>query len=131
MGLCIMVKKLTEENYQIYAMQHYDNQECNSVEDFYEDINRIKYVKRLFRRYVKKDELRERLIINHIVSLSNVFGVEPATRLLFFKIENELWPILKTFLVLLSYMPERLKDPEVISSDIPLDERIVNTLRKI
>jgi|TARA_Y100000310_G_C20296259_1_gene629544 hypothetical protein len=124
-------KKLTEENYQIYAMQHYDNQECNSVEDFYEDINRIKYVKRLFRRYVKKDELRERLIINHIVSLSNVFGVEPATRLLFFKIENELWPILKTFLVLLSYMPERLKDPEVISSDIPLDERIVNTLRKI
>ena len=124
-------KKLTEENYQIYAMQHYDNQECNSVEDFYEDINRIKYVKRLFRRYVKKDELRERLIINHIVSLSNVFGVEPATRLLFFKIENELLPILKTFLVLLSYMPERLKDPEVISSDIPLDERIVNTLRKI
>ena len=124
-------KKLTEENYQIYAMQHYDNQECNSVEDLYEDINRIKYVKRLFRRYVKKDELRERLIINHIVSLSNVFGVEPATRLLFFKIENELWPILKTFLVLLSYMPERLKDPEVISSDIPLDERIVNTLRKI
>ena len=124
-------KKLTEENYQIYAMQHYDNQECNSVEDFYEDINRIKYVKRLFRRYVKKDELRERLIINHIVSLSNVFGVEAATRLLFFKIENELWPILKTFLVLLSYMPERLKDPEVISSDIPLDERIVNTLRKI
>tara|TARA_X000001388_G_C2227387_1_gene121634 strand:+ start:177 stop:560 length:384 start_codon:yes stop_codon:yes gene_type:complete len=124
-------KKLTEENYQIYAMQHYDNQECNSVEDFYEDINRIKYVKRLFRRYVKKDELRERLIINHIVSLSNVFGVEPATRLLFFKIENELWPVLKTFLVLLSYMPERLKDPEVISSDIPLDERIVNTLRKI
>jgi|TARA_R110002012_G_scaffold296704_3_gene494179 hypothetical protein len=124
-------KRLTEENYQIYAMQHYDNQECNSVEDFYEDINRIKYVKRLFRRYVKKDELRERLIINHIVSLSNVFGVEPATRLLFFKIENELWPILKTFLVLLSYMPERLKDPEVISSDIPLDERIVNTLRKI
>ena len=124
-------KRLTEENYQIYAMQHYDNQECNSVEDFYEDINRIKYVKRLFRRYVKKDELRERLLINHIVSLSNVFGVEPATRLLFFKIENELWPILKTFLVLLSYMPERLKDPEVISSDIPLDERIVNTLRKI
>lgn len=124
-------KKLTEENYQIYAMQHYDNQECNSVEDFYEDINRIKYIKRLFRRYVKKDELRERLIINHIVSLSNVFGVEPATRLLFFKIENELWPVLKTFLVLLSYMPERLKDPEVISSDIPLDERIVNTLRKI
>lgn len=124
-------KRLTEENYQIYAMQHYDNQECNSVEDFYEDINRIKYIKRLFRRYVKKDELRERLIINHIVSLSNVFGVEPATRLLFFKIENELWPVLKTFLVLLSYMPERLKDPEVISSDIPLDERIVNTLRKI
>ena len=124
-------KRLTEENYQIYAMQHYDNQECNSVEDFYEDINRIKYIKRLFRRYVKKDELRERLIINHMVSLSNVFGVEPATRLLFFKIENELWPVLKTFLVLLSYMPERLKDPEVISSDIPLDERIVNTLRKI
>ena len=124
-------KRLTEENYQIFAMQHYDNQECNSVEDFYEDINRIKYIKRLFRRYVKKDELRERLIINHMVSLRNVFGVEPATRLLFFKIEKELWSVLKTFLVLLSYMPERLKDPEVISSDIPLDERIVNTLRKI
>ena len=122
---------INENNIEFFCMQHYDNQECNSVEDFYEDINRIKYVKRLFRRYVKKDELRERLIINHIVSLSNVFGVEPATRLLFFKIENELWPILKTFLVLLSYMPERLKDPEVISSDIPLDERIVNTLRKI
>ena len=97
------MEKLTEENFLLYAMQHYDNSQCTSIDDFYDDLLKIKYVRRLFKRYHETGELRERLILNHLIILSNVFGVEASVRMLFFKIDRSLWPILKTFLLYLNF----------------------------
>ena len=126
-----MFARITDENFILYAMHNYNNHECNSIEDFNEDINRLKYVKRLLRKYVNSDELKERLIINHLVLLGNVFGPAVTTRILFFKLEQKLWPALKTFLVFLQYMQVDLHNSEIISSKIPLDQNIVNILREI
>ena len=97
---------LTPENITMFAMKHYDNPSCVDEQEFLDDMKRFKYLKRLFRKYDTSKDLKMRLIINHIIVLANVFGVDAATSLLFFKIEQEHWPILKTFLVFLHYMPE-------------------------
>src|SRR5208282_2363891 len=96
---------LTEENFVLFAMHHYANPECRGINDFEEDLKRFKYLKRLFLRYKDDGELRERLILNHIIVLNNVFGIPAATKMLFFKIEPEFWPILKPFLIFLNFMP--------------------------
>jgi len=101
------------------------------MEEFHEDLNRTKYLKRLFRRYQATGQLRERLILNHIIIFYNVFGVEPATRLLFFKIEEELHSLLKTFLVYLSYCPEQNIPETEDLIGIELDEKVINILRKL
>ena len=97
---------LTPENINMFAMKHYDNTSCVDEQEFLDDMKRFKYLKRLFRKYDTSKDLKMRLIINHIIILANVFGVEAATTLLFFKIEREHWSILKAFLVFLHYMPE-------------------------
>jgi hypothetical protein len=97
---------LTPENINMFAMKHYDNTSCVDEQEFLDDMKRFKYLKRLFRKYDTSKDLKMRLIINHIIVLANVFGVDAATSLLFFKIEREHWPILKAFLVFLHYMPE-------------------------
>ena len=97
---------LTPENITMFAMKHYDNPSCVDEQEFLDDMKRFKYLKRLFRKYDTSKDLKMRLIINHIIVLANVFGVDAATSLLFFKIEQEHWPILKTFLIFLHYMPE-------------------------
>ena len=97
---------LTPENINMFAMKHYDNPSCVDEQEFLDDMKRFKYLKRLFRKYDTSKDLKMRLIINHIIVLANVFGVDAATSLLFFKIEREHWPILKAFLVFLHYMPE-------------------------
>jgi transcriptional regulator of aromatic amino acid metabolism len=97
---------LTPENITMFAMKHYDNTSCVDEQEFLDDMKRFKYLKRLFRKYDTSKDLKMRLIINHIIVLANVFGVDAATSLLFFKIEREHWPILKAFLVFLHYMPE-------------------------
>ena len=97
---------LTPENISMFAMKHYDNTSCVDEQEFLDDMKRFKYLKRLFRKYDTSKDLKMRLIINHIIVLANVFGVDAATSLLFFKIEREHWPILKAFLVFLHYMPE-------------------------
>ena len=96
---------LTHETIDIFALRHYDNRGA-SKEEFEDDIKRFKYLKRLFRKYDTSKDLKMRLIINHIIILANMFGVDAATSLLFFKIEREHWSILKAFLVFLHYMPE-------------------------
>ena len=121
--------KLTDDNYIMYAMKHYDNPQCTNVEEFHEDMNRIKYLKRLLRKYKTTGRLRERLILNHIIILYNIFGIEAATRLLFTRIEEELHPHLKTFIVFLNSLPEKI--PEYNLIEIPMDIRIINKLRKI
>ena len=126
-------ERLTEENYILYAVKNYDNPQCTGMREFQEDMARIVYLKRLFRRYRKTGVLRERLILNHIITLYNVFGMEAATRLLFFKIEPELHDILKTFLVFLEYLPTQQPKYQ-LDADIlvmSIDGEIANRLRKI
>ena len=97
---------LTPENINMFAMKHYDNPTCVDEKEFLDDMKRFKYLKRLFRKYETSKDLKMRLVINHIIILANVFGVDAATTLLFFKIEKSHWPILKAFLIFLRYMPE-------------------------
>lgn len=125
-------KKLDNDNYTLYAAKHYDNPTCRSVDEFNEDLTRLIYLKRLFRRYRRTGELRERLILNHLITFYNVFGTEAATRLLFFKIDNDLFDVLKTFLIYLEYLPNSTKNLDGIDIvAIPLDKAIVDQLRKI
>jgi hypothetical protein len=125
---------LTDDNFLIYAIKHYNNPSCRGIQDFNDDLRRLRYIKRLLGRYRQTGEIKERLVINHLVVFFNVFGVEAATRMLFFKIKESLWPELKTFLVYLNYMPQvvivsnGLKLPE---SEIPLDQVLVEILRKL
>lgn len=125
-------KRLDNENYALYAAKYYDNPTCRSVDEFNEDLTRLIYLKRLFRRYRRSGELRERLILNHLITFYNVFGNEAATRLLFFKIDPDLHDVLKTFLIYLQYMSETTKNIDGIDIvAIPLDRAIVDQLRKL
>jgi hypothetical protein len=124
---------LNSDNIMLYAMKAYDNPNC-IISEFKEDMKRFNYLKRLFYRYRKDGEVKERLIINHLIVLSNVFGVEASTRLLFFKMSKEDYSSLKTYLLFLSHMPDSIKGIrgyDILSSDIPLDLKIVDVLRKI
>lgn len=123
-------EKLSENNFLLYAMHHYDNPQCHSVEEFEEDLKKFLYLKKLLSRYKKDGELRERLILNHIIVLYNVFG-EAATNMLFYKIDEECWDTLITFLVYLERMPESLPNYSIKLSDIALDETVISVLRKI
>ena len=125
-----MVEKLNENNFLLYAMHHYDNPQCHSVEEFEEDLKKFLYLKKLLSRYKKDGELRERLILNHIIVLYNVFG-DATTNMLFYKIDRDCWDVLVTFLVYLERMPEFIKEHSLNLADIALDERVISVLRKI
>jgi len=116
---------ITEENFDLFAAHYYDNPQCESADEFYDDLKRFKYLKRLFNRYLNYGDLQERLILNHLIVLYNVFGITPANQMMFHKMEVEYWSTLKTFLVYLNYIP--LED----KVDIPLDQEIVEKLRKL
>ena len=125
--------ELNNDNVTIYAVKAYDRPNC-VMSEFKDDMKRFNYLKRLFKRYRKLDELRERLVLNHLVVLCNVFGPEVATRLLFYKMAKDDFPALKTYLVFLSVMPDRvrgIKGQDIISSDIPVDMKIADILRDI
>jgi hypothetical protein len=117
---------ITDSNFLMYAIKNYHNPECCDMEEFNEDINRIKYIKRLLRRYNKTRELRERLILNHIIILGNLFTPKVASRILMFKLEEELHIYLKTFLVFLEFIPE-----DGIMDEVPLDNKIISALRSL
>jgi len=124
---------LNNDNVTMYAMKAYDRPNC-IMSEFKDDMKRFNYLKRLFKRYRKFDELRERLVLNHLVVLYNVFGPEAATRLLFYKMSKDDYSSLKTYLVFLSMMPDRvfgIKGQDIISSEIQIDFKIVKTLRDI
>ncbi len=123
----MMTFELDDDNLLNYAMRNYDNPHCKSVEEFQDDLNRTKYIKRLFRKYKTTGELRERLILNHLIIFYNVFGIEAASSILFYKIEEEFHMLLKTFMVYLEVFPEN--DLEKIK--IPLDVKVVNILRNL
>lgn len=124
---------LNSDNFLIYAMKAYDKPNC-IMSEFKEDMKRFNYLKRLFRRYRKLGELRERLVINHIIVLYNVFGVEAATRLLFYKMVKDDYSALKTYLLFLNYMPlvvKGIRGQDIISSNIEVDMLIAEVLRNI
>jgi len=130
----INYERLTDENFLMYAMQNYENPQCVSIDDFHDDLLRIKYLKRLLNRYKETGELKDQLILNHMIVLYNVFGVEACTRMLFFKIDSHLWSYLKTFLVYKHYMPDRvygINGKTILDTDIPLDAGIIKALREI
>jgi len=103
----MIFNELTPDNWIIFAIKHYDNPQSVTYEDFEEDLKKFKYIKRLFRRYETAGELKTHLILNHIILLYNVFG-DAATPLLFFKIEDNYWPVLKSFLLFLDRLPPSL-----------------------
>jgi hypothetical protein len=124
---------LTNENFLIYAMKCYDRPNT-IMSEFKEDMKRFNYLKRLFHKYRKNDELREQLVINHLVVLYNVFGPEATARMLFFKMAKEDYSALKTYLLFLNIMPnvvKGIKSQDIKSSDIEVDLKIADVLRKI
>ena len=125
---------LTEDNFLMFAMREYNNMQCTDIEEFHDDLKKIKYIKRLFNIYKNDGQLKERLILNHLIVFYNVFPVYAGTRILFYKIEEYFWPMLKTFLIFLDRMPDKIgliRGKEIISTDIKLDEGIVTKLRTI
>lgn len=126
-----MTIELTEETFLLYAAQNYNNPSCRSLKEFESDLKRFKYIKRLVKRYKKTGVLSERLILNHLILLHNVFNAATVP-MLFLKFESEYWSSIKTFLVFLNYLPEPCKiNNTVNSTDVSLDADIINTLRKI
>lgn len=125
-----MTEKLNEANFLIYAMHHYDNTQCYSLVEFEDDLKKFLYLKKLISRYKNNGDLKERLILNHIIVLYNLFG-DATTKMLFYKVDEECWSILTTFLVYLDRMPEHIVDYGITLSEVVLDEKVISTLRKI
>lgn len=128
-----MIENLNDDNFLIFAMKAYDKPNV-IMSEFEEDMKRIKYVKRLIRRYRVTGELKERLILNHLIILANVFGVEVSVRMLFYKLDREDYDILKTFLLYLNYMPkivQGIKGNNIHSGDISVDMFVAKKLRTI
>ena len=101
-----MFEKLTNENIIMFAIKHYDNPQCEGEAEFHDDMKRFKYIKRLLRKYQETGVLKERLILNHMIVINNVFGADAASTLLLFKIEPEFWSVLKSFMNFLNMLPE-------------------------
>ena len=127
------IDDLNEANALVYAAKHYDNPHFFDTVEFYEDLSRFKYLKKLFGRYEETGEINERLVLNHLTVIYNVFGVEAATKLLFLKMDNY-GSYLKPFLLLLNFLPEVIFGVEgrnINTSEIIMDQKIVDKLRKI
>lgn len=125
---------LNNDNYVIYCATHYDSKFCSSTKDFLEDLNRIRYIKKLITRYLKSGDLKERLILNHIIILNNVFGPEVTVRILYFKL-HKYFKQVKPFLILLNILPDKIYnigEQNIINTDeIEMDTIIIEALRKI
>ena len=117
--------ELTSKNFKLFAAQHYNNPECTDVEEFKQDLSRFKYLKRLLTRYEEHGELQERLTLNHIIVLYNVFGLKACNKMIWYKIEEQQYQYIKPFLVYLHYLPE---DEKV---EVVMDPNIVEVLREL
>lgn len=108
----MIFNELTPDNWYMFAIKNYDNPLSVTYDDFEEDLQKFKYIKRLLRRYATAGDLKHHLILNHIITLYNVFG-DAATLLLFYKIESRYWPILKAFMVFLNRLPENVDTQDI------------------
>jgi hypothetical protein len=123
--------ELTQDTFLLYAAKHYNNPSCVSLKEFESDLKRFKYIKRLLKRYKKTGVLSERLILNHLILLRNVF-YDCLIPMMFVKFEPEYWSEVKTFLVFLNYLPDNYQINNTINeSEVPLDGQIIQKLRKI
>ena len=121
-----MFKEITKDNWLLFAQHHYDNPTLQKEQEFYDDIKRFKYLKRLFRKYKATKNIKIRLVLNHVIVLANVFGVEAACVLLLYKVEKMYWPYLKSVLVYLDYLyPHELNDVKTDKNiDVILKEEL-------
>tara|TARA_Y100001937_G_C7132640_1_gene338336 strand:- start:1235 stop:1597 length:363 start_codon:yes stop_codon:yes gene_type:complete len=120
-----MYEKITPENVVMYAIRHYDNPQCEGEKEFQDDMKRFKYIKRLLRKYHDTGILKERLILNHLTVLNNVFGATACTTLLVFKIQKEYWSALKSFLIFLNMIQE------YELTDIQSDTAVLDVLEEL
>jgi len=121
----MMKFELTEDNLFLYAAKHYYNPQFSDIEEFHEDLKRFKYIKRLINRYLENDDLAERLILNHVIIIFNVFGIEAALNILELKLDKKHWPVMKPFLVFLKYITNEQY------TGISMDQDVIEVLRKI
>ena len=120
-----MYEKITSENVVMFAIKHYDNPQCEGEKEFQDDLKRFKYIKRLLRKYYDTGVLKERLLLNHLIVLNNVFGPDACATLLLYKIQKEYWPALKSFLLFLNILTEE----EI--KEIEEDEKILKVLKEL
>lgn len=123
----MIFSELNEDNFLLFAIKNYENPQAVTKEDFEKDLNHFKYIKRLLKRYRNNGELKTHLILNHFIVLYNIFG-DAATPMLFFKIERELWSVMKTFVIFLNKLPEY---PHCHIHDIELDDKCLTELQRI
>ena len=116
--------ELNEDNFLLFAIKNYDNPQCVTKDDFYEDLKRFKYIKRLFKSYLKTGVLKTHLLLNHIIVVYNIFG-DAGTPLLFYKIESDYWSPLKSFMIYLN----RITDDEIPTID--MDQDCLEELKRI
>ena len=121
----MIFNELTESNLLLYAAKHYYKPQFSDIDEFYEDLKRFKYIKRLVNRYLEQDDLRERLILNHLIVVFNSFGIEAALNILELKLDPKHWPVIKPFLIYLRY----IRNDQY--TGIVMDQDVINTLRKI
>ena len=117
--------ELTEDNLFLYAAKHYYKPQFSDIEEFYEDLKRFKYIKRLVNRYLDSGELGERLILNHLIVIFNSFGIEASLNMLDLKLDDRHWPVIKPFLIFLKY----IENDQYIG--ISMDQTVIERLRKI
>mgnify|MGYP005693203911 CR=1 FL=1 len=117
--------ELTEENLFLYAAKHYYNPNFSDIEEFYEDLKRFKYIKRLVNRYLDNNELSERLILNHLIVIFNSFGVDASLAMLDLKLDERHWPVIKPFLIFLKHI---VNDQY---TGIKMDKEVIKRLREI
>ena len=121
----MIFNQLTEENLFLYAAKHYSNPQFTDIEEFYEDLKRFKYIKRLVNRYIENGELAERLILNHLIVVFNSFGIEAGLNILELKLDDKHWPVIKPFLIFLKY----IRNDQY--TGVVMDHKVVDALRKI
>ena len=120
-----MYESITNDNVMMFAIKHYDNPQCESEKEFHDDMKRFKYIKRLLRKYKDSGILKERLLLNHIIILNNLFGPEACVTHLLFKIQKEYWETLKSFLLYLNM----IRDDEL--QDVKESQKVLDILRKL
>lgn len=128
----MLYNNLDDSNINNYCIKYYQNSQCISIDDYNDDIRRFKYIKRLLNQFENNGTIKIRLLLNHIITIYNLFDNRAATRILFFKINKHHWPILKPILLYLKLLPEYvygINNEDIRTSEIPLNEKIISLLR--